>query len=423
MEAHEGAVRRREEGKAQIDSFSVSPDLTAAEKGIKDLNERALIVAKARGDRTNRQRDIEGHEKKLEALRRMLGLPPGTDLADRLPESEALDRVRELANEAIERRPTLEAAEKNVRELEAKLEELDARIEAAKKEGLDKPLGVASAQFATLAGQKGILDVRQRGADTDSVRVRTELAALSVRSVEELVSLSCPTADEVREEQTSREKIETRRLEQERIKREAEATIKAELDEIAAIEAGGPVATDAAVAEARGNRDEHWRPIRSAFVEGRVEGDLETRQAAADVFERGILDSDAVADRRAEEAARVASLEGFEREVARARLKVAAAEAELVALAAVRAARDDAFWAPYPELAKRGLALGALLDFSMRRKDAIDLAKATNKKAEENAVEAAQLAPTLELLERTERQASAWEPKEGSSSGFRRCRQ
>ncbi len=403
LEAHEGAVKRREELKAQIDSLSVSPDLTAAEKVIKDLSDMALHVAKARGNRPNRQRDIQEHEEKLEALRRMLGLSSGTDLAERLPETEALGRVQDLANEAIERRPSLDAAEKNVRELEAKLEQLDVRIEEAKKEGLDKPLGIAAAQFATLAGQKGILDVRQRGVESDTARARMELAALGVENVEELAALCCPTADEIREEQAAREKIETRRLDEERVKREAEASIKSGLDSIAAIEAGGPVATDAAVAEARGKRDEYWRPIRAAFVEGRVEGDSETRQGAAHSFERGVSDSDVLADRRAEEAARVASLEGYEREVARARMKAAAAEAELAALAAARSAREQAFWASYRELANRGLALGALLDFSTRRKDVIELAATIRGKGEEVAVEAAQLAPALELLERTER--------------------
>src|SRR5208337_1748991 len=200
--------------------------------------------------------------------------------------------------------------------------------------------------------------------------------------------------------------IDKKRVEQERIKREAESAISTAHDEIAAIKAGGAVATDAAIAEARGERDEHWRPIRSAFVEGRVEGDSGARLAAVATFEAGILDSDALADRRAEEAERVASLQGYEREVARARLKVSAADAELEALAAECAAREQAFAAPYPELTKRGLSLGALLEFTTRRKEMIGLAATTREQADAIAVDAAQLAPTIELMEDAERKLS-----------------
>jgi uncharacterized coiled-coil DUF342 family protein len=80
--AYDGAVERREKLKARLDSLSVSVELSAAEKVIRSLSERALIVGKARGDRHNRQKDIDTDEGKLDSLRRRLGLPSDADLAE-----------------------------------------------------------------------------------------------------------------------------------------------------------------------------------------------------------------------------------------------------------------------------------------------------------------------------------------------------
>ena len=281
---------------------------------------------------------------------------------------------------------------------------MDERIRDATEKGYDRPLGVVALQFEGLTTKKANLEARERIWDSAVERLKEDLKALGVENVEELAKLCCPTPDQVREEQTPRDPIKNKRLEQERFKREAIGEIEKARGEVAALQASGVVATDGAVAAARCNREEQWRPIRVAFVEGRVEGTRESRQDAAVTFESRTGESDTLADRRAVETGRVASLEGWERRIADAQGKLASADQELVALAAEVAEREAAFSVAYPEVCRMRPALGAMLDFSMKRADVLLREAAVRKDAEGIVVENAELKPTLDLLDRTERQ-------------------
>lgn len=396
------AIDRREGLKARIDALGVPPGLSAAERFVKDLSERAVHVKKARGDRSNREKEIETNEVKLAGLRRMLGLPAGSDLAGKLPDPAATERVQSLAAEAIERKSALNDAEQRVTELSEGLREIEGRIVSAKEAGFDQPLGVASGQFSTLAAEKVNIEARQRKADEEARGIQSELAMLGDECVERLKGLCCPTPDQVCAEQTARDAIKDMRAEQERMKREAEADIKARMGEIAELEAGGLVATLPVIAEAREKRGIAWLPIRTAFVDGRVEGSGESRRAAAEEFEKGVEESDVLSDRRADEAGRVASLHEIERGLARARGKGEAADQELTALLAQLAERETAFSSTYLEVCSRLPALGALLDFSKRREDLLKRAEAARLVDAQLKEDAAALRPIIDRFEDAE---------------------
>ena len=399
--ALELAIQRRDKLAARIASLPVSQPLAAAEKDIRALSEQALHVAKARSNRLNRQREIDEGEAQLAGLRRMLEADQDADLAKKLPGPAAIEKVRALAAEAIERAPSLTAAERRVAELNENLATIDARIAAAKVEGFDTPLDIGASQFASLAAQKAGLEARQRSADATWVGLRDALAALDCASAAALADIRSPAPDLVRSEQAAREAIKAQQVEQQRLMREAAAEIEAGEAEIASLQDAGRIATQSAIVEARTRRTALWAPIRTAFVEGQAEGTPETRGEAATTFEAQIADADDLADRRADEAERAAALTEAERRVARAKERFRIAERELAALDEQMRDREAAFAADYPITAQHA-TLAGLLAFAERRQQLLDLAEGLAVQADEIAVDAAQLGPTIELLERAE---------------------
>jgi len=399
--ALESALQQRDKLAARIAGLPVSQPFAAAEKDIRSLSERALHVAKARGDRSNRQLEIDQGEAQLANLRRMLGVDQDEDLAEKLPEPAAVERVRALAADAIERAPQLSSAARRVTELTDDLSAVDARIEIAKSDGFGMPLDIAASQFASLAAQKASLDARQRSVDGASTRLRDGLAALECRSVEDLLGVLCPAPELVRAEQVARDAIKAQQMEHQRLKREGLAEIESGEGEIAALQATGRIATQTVVVEARSLRTTLWFPIRAAYVDGHTPEDPQARAQAASEFEKQLTDADDLADRRADEAERAAALGEAERRVARAREKLGAAERELSALDQQLRDRETAFLADYPIVGQRP-TLAALLDFAERRQQLLDATEAIRAQTDELAIDAGQLAPTIELLGRAE---------------------
>lgn len=395
--ALEMATQRRDKLAARISSLPVSQLLAAAEKDIRAVSERALHVAKARSDRPNRQREIDEGEAQLAGLRRMLEADQDADLAEKLPGPAAIEKVRALAAEAIERAPSLTSAERRVAELTENLATVDARVTGARGEGFDTPLDIAASQFASLAAQKAGLEARQRSADAAAARLHDALTAVDCASAAALADIRSPTPELVRSEQTAREAIKAQQIEQQRLKREAAAEIEAGDAEIASLQFASRVATQSAIVEARTRRTALWAPIRTAFIEGQAEGTWETRGEAATTFEAQIADADDLADRRADEAERAAALVEAERRVGRAKERLRIAERERAALEDQMRDREAAFAADYPITAQHA-TLAGLLAFAERRHQLLELADDLAVQTDEIAVDVAQLGPTIELL-------------------------
>lgn len=368
----ERAIERRNRLKARLDALVVDPGLKAAEQRVRDLAERAIHVSKARSDRANRQLEIDDGEAQLAALRRILGLPADADLAPLIPDQSALNLVRSAADEMVERRPGLASARKRLRELAASLAAIDDRLEAARLAGHDAPPEASSSAFASLAAQKSAHVARQQALDTDSATLTGRLKALGFDTIDALANVSCPSVDDIRSEQAARETLTSQIEDQAKLKRQAEREISAGETEIGALQASGTIASDASLAEARTLRADAWRPIKSAYVAGQLPDDATARLAVADGLETAIVSADELADRRAAEAERAASLALALRRIAEARAAIAAAEVETTALVAQREARIAQWGNSFPQILGKHPELASLLQFGQARQLVLD---------------------------------------------------
>jgi uncharacterized protein YhaN len=398
----ESAIERRDRLKARLSALVVNPGLKASEQRVRDLAERAIHVSKARSDRANRQREIDEGETQLAALRRMLGLQADADLAPLIPDQSALDNVRRLADEIVERRPGLAGARTRLGELSDALATIDDRLDAARAAGFDAPPETSSSIFASLAAQKSAHQARMQALDTDSAALTRRLIALGFDTIEALANLPCPSADDIRSEQTMRETLTSQTEEQARFKRQAERDIAAGEAEIGELQASGTIASDASLAEARTQRTDAWNPIKSAYVTGQLPDDATARLASSDSLDAAILSADELADRRAAEAERAASLALALRRLAEAGAAVKAAQAEATALTTRLEARQAAWSNSFPKVTARHPELASLLQFAQARQLVLDESERLRTSSDALAVDEAQLAPTVELLERVE---------------------
>ncbi len=398
----EDAIERRNRLKARLDALVVNPGLKASEQRVRDLAERAIHVSKARSDRANRQREIDDGEAQLAALRRMLGLPADADLAPLLPDQSALNLVRSLADEMVERRPSLVSARTRLGELTDSLAAIDYRLEAARLAGHDAPPEASSSAFASLAAQKSVHQARQQALDTDSVTLTGRFKALGFDTIDALAELPCPSVDDIRSEQAAREALTSQIEDQAKLKRQAEREISAGEAEIGALQASGTIASDASLAEARNLRADAWRPIKSAYVAGQLPDDATARLVVADGLETAIVSADELADRRAAEAERAASLAHALRRVAEARDEIKAAEAVTAALVAQSEVRIAQWGNSFPQVLGKHPKLASLLQFAQARQLVLDESERLRIAANALALEEAQLEPAVELLERIE---------------------
>lgn len=398
----EGAIERRDRIKARLDALVVSQPIKVLEKRIRDLGESALHVGKARSDRANRQKEIDDGEAQLTALRRMLGLPGDADLSALIPDQTALDHVRRLTEEVLERRPSLANVQSRVNELAEKLATLDDRIKAAREAGFDAPPEASSSVFASLAAQKSAHSARQETLNNESAALAKHVTLLGFNSIEELAALACPTAEDVRSEQTAREALASQLEEQAKLKRQAQRDIASAEIDIADIQASGTIANDASLADARTARAEAWHPIKSAYVGGQLPDDEDERSQVVNAFDSAIVSSDELADRRAAEAERAATLAQALRRIADATVESTAAENEATALSRQMELRSVAWSMSFPDAHGRHPEPAALLTFAQTRQQLLDDADSLRSQSNALAVDAAQLSPTVELLERIE---------------------
>lgn len=387
----------------RIDGLMVSSDLVAAESRIRDAAELSIHVAKARGDRPNRQTELEQSEAQLIELRRMIPVSANDDLAQLLPDRDATERVRALMGEASERRPDHLAARARVAEMNDAINAIEGRVSGLRSEGFDQALETSSSQFSGIAAQRASIDARRLNLEEEYGQIGKAATSLGFEGVDELRAFMCPTADQIRVEQASRDALEAQRSERDRDRRQAVRDIAAGAADAAALQAGGTIANDEAVRHARGVRTLRWAPVRTSFVSGTTSGTEADRIGSADAYEAALDDSDAMADRRAQEAERAASLAQAQRRVADATSDLSWAEEELARLASRMEEQVTAFREAFPAATNLHPSMASLLNFAERRMHALDQASIARNQATALTVDAALLEPVLELATAAER--------------------
>lgn len=400
----QSATERRDRLQLRIDGLAISPKLVMAETKIRDAAELSIHVSKARGDRANRLAEIDHGEVQLVALRRVLSIAADADLVAILPSREATDKVRALLNAATERRPAQSTARMRVSEIAETIGATQARLSELEGGRFHIPLETASSQFSGAATHKAGLDARRKSLDADLRRITESAVALGFATMEELQALACPSPDLVRTEQAARDLLENQRAEQERIKRQAVRDVATGQSDIEALEASGTVASDGAVREARASRSLQWSPIRVAFVAGTTSGTEPDRHQAAEAYEATLAGADGLADRRADEAERAASLVQARRRITDAMRALHAAEEELATLSLALANRLATFRKAFSDADARHSTLAALLTFTERRVQLIEQAAAARLQDTALAQDAAMLEPIIELAGVAERQ-------------------
>jgi uncharacterized protein YhaN len=396
----------------RFEALAVSEAFIDAEAQIRDLSEQAVHVRKARGDRPNRLKEIETAEAGLATLRRMLHLPADADLFNRLPSQVALEQVQQLATDAIERGAAISAARERTADLADRLETLQLRLDAAIVSGFDKPIAHSAAQFASLASQTASAAALRRQSDQALLSATSTIEALGFSTPEALAAFVCPTADAIRSEQAACDELEKALARQFEQKVDAEAEAKAAIEAISRLEAAGTVASDSALADARTARADVWLPLRDAYLDADIPADATARRAGIDTYEGKVRGADDLADRRAAEAQRAASLA-----VARQQLGASTIAADacvtLIADIGVRLdRRSKAFALAFPEATTSYPELVGLLNFVDRRAQALETVATARGLVSDVASLEADVQPTRALFE------SAWEAlKIGAKDG------
>lgn len=413
-EALEAGRAKRDRLVARYEGLAVDPVLLEAEAKILDLSEHAIHVRKARSDRPNRMRDMEGAETQLATLRRMLHLPADADLAARLPDQAALDRVQQLANQAIERGAAMGAARERAAELTDRLSTLQQRLDAAIAAGFDKPSGYSASQFAGLVPQTTAAITARREADVASEAASRALAALGFDSLQAVEAFACPGTEAIRAEQIWHDELDAALADQIERRVEAEARAKLAREAIAHLEAAGPVASDTALASARSRRAGAWSPLRTGYLENDLPSDEAIRRTTVDAFEDAVGIADDLADRRAAEAERAANLALARKHLTDSTTAHEACKTLIGELGKRRDARFAAFSAAFPESLSRYPELAALLDFAERRRAIGEAVEAARLKARDADRLEAELAP-LRLLFAQALEAVGMTPPEGQA--------
>lgn len=383
----------------RLDGLAASEAVIEAEAQIRDLAEQATHVRKARADRPNRLRDIETAEAGLATLRRMLHLPADADLASRLPDQIALERVQSLATEAIERAGAVAAARERAADLADRLATLQHRLDAGVAAGHDKPAGYSAAQFAGLAAQAASAQAARRKADQASAAAGGEIAALGFPTAEALAAFICPSADALRVEQAARAELEAASANQVERKIDAEKKSKIAGETIAQLEAAGPVASDEALVKARHDRASAWSPLRNAYLDGDLPAAAAVRRAGIDAYESYVGAADDLADRRAAEAQRAANLAVARQQLASSTTDIEACSA-LIAECRERLDQQSlAFGQAFPNATARFPQLLSLSDFIDRRGKALEAVAAARTLADDADRQAAELEPLRNLFD------------------------
>lgn len=369
----------RSELESQINDLVVPKEILSAESLIRDVAEKALHVRNERESRPKRQEELAQQEARLGALRAMAGIAADAEIAALVPSIEALDSADGLIAAQLELKPRIEDLENEVETLEDQLKALEERRVRRSQAGFDRPSGIDSSQFSDLPRLSADLESRRSALERTRGRIELQLASLEVSSLEVLRDLRCPDADVIQAEAGRRDEL-TRDLARQA---ESEAAQTAQMEsaqaEIDRLREAGDIATDAAIRQARQDREQAWIPIRQRFLSGDpsdlTPSTLSKRSEAAARLEARTGQADELADRRTLEAQRIADMTaaGKKKADAAAALKgVVKAKQEL---AQELSRLQKAFAEAWPQALENHSNLGRLKTFSQEREAILKLAE------------------------------------------------
>ena len=350
----------------------------AEETAIADLAARRAVVADA-------LRDLPGVERRVAALRAEVAeaaalLGPAADpeaMRDAVPRAAARQAARRLVTRRAELAAAATAAARSLAEAERKRDDAAARlagagtpepaaplrraIAAARGEGpLDREVATAGRRLAEAARQTAFALAALPGWAGDAAALAALPLPLEAEDAARAARLAAATAAET----AARDALA------------AITTERAQLEgEVAVLARGAMVPTPAAIAAARGARDQAWRVLRAQLDatpaparDGLPDGPL------PDVFEALRDAADRLADERAADAGRVAAYAEKTARIAWLAERRGEAGAALEAAGAARAAAARDWAAPWRACGLDAATPAAMQDWRRLRAEVLRLA-------------------------------------------------
>ncbi len=374
------------------------------------ISETAIEVRKARQGLINRRRDLLEIDDKLAALRGMLGLPASFDLAKIAPSNAHLKKVRDLHTEAVNRRADSAATEKAAATLARELSVLKETIEVARAAGRDRPFGVDAADLAALPQAQSAATTQGKRLSKDADELEQAIGRLGFRDLEHMRSIAFPDVETLRGEIEARQRLardceaSTARTE------EARASGAAARAAALRLAAGATVASPEAIGEAREIRDQALAPLIASHRAGRTDASNARREDDIASLVAANANADDLADRRTDDAQRVAALQQQHEREEDAHIAERAAQETLTRLKSQAAENEHAFAAAYPDATSFELDPGKLLSIVIERTRLIDRANDLQVGLAEADARLSDLEPKRQALAIAETQLGAGAP-------------
>lgn len=411
-------MERHQDLAGRLDALLVDARLTAIEADVLDFVERLAIVRTQRADRPNRIVELAQNDERLSSLRRRLQLGPDEDLAPRLPAADVLEKVQQLASDALTRAPTLANAKIRSAELDDEAGRHRESIARAELLGQDRPFGIRAADLAPLPSQSAALEVRRRQSRTAADEAAARCKALGFDTLAALSALPCPSPGALQSEINAQAALEEERgkCTMEIARATAEAlSAEAEIDRL---QAAGEVPTDVLLAASRASREDAWAPIRAAHLGQAPLPSLPQGDSEVVAFETAMGRVDDIAERRGSEAQRIAFLASAEQLKGLASGRAQAGRNAELAAAAALTKLTQAFAKALPEFTARTPDLTVASLFLEERRQTLDDGRAALAMGQEVERLTAELEPLLEMLKTAESRATI-QPPVASSLGAR----
>lgn len=292
------------------DSVAVEAALISKEAAIRDISNKASHVSRERADRRKREMELQTSKSKLANLRRAIEADESDDLKVNSPEARMVARVQEVAAIMLELTPQLKHNLTQIKDLRTALSEGKILQEMRAEEGVDKPLAIREADFDRLPSLTAELGRRRKDLASRKARLLAECLAVGASDVQSVRDLLWPSPSEIEQELRDRKELvrETQLVATEQ--RGLASKISKTKQILERTQKDGDLPTPSAIASAREARDGSWTKIRRLFLEpgeaSWIEVNPEARDLEATTFETAKMLADNLADRKGDEAQRIA---------------------------------------------------------------------------------------------------------------------
>lgn len=387
------ATPRLEGLQKQREALLINQALLDQAEGIEGLHARLGGHRKALQERPRLQAEREQLLTDAESI--LKGVHPNLPLKDIEQLRPVLSRRQQVADLGS-KNAVLSA---RVEQAEASLRDTSKRLARARKERDDIPEFSATDSLRraiNAARKQGELDAAIESAERDLKRLRAECTTLRARltlwrgELEDVPGLALPERESIHRFEEDYEKLVKRIQRLEENKETVAESLRDAALRLDEIERVGEVPTEAALINARSERDEVWQLLRRQWVDGEVlSAEAQKHQSdesLPDAFENHVLGADEVSDRLRREAERVHTLASLQAKQKAEQRQEGEIIEQLEATTAEKARLDASWaklWAPCEIFPHSPREMRGWLDRFERLRDNVTQLNLLNEKVQE----------------------------------------